>query len=260
MLGALHRLDEAEYAFPRRDFLDVTLDLLTIDQVVSMLAQARTDVPFRYIVTPNTDHVVQLAGTDLASEDLRAPYRLAWLQLCDSRIVAWLARSKGISVPVVPGSDLAARVFAEALRPDDRIAIVGSSPESVRVLEERYPGVTILHHHPPMGLRYNPAAIDAAAEFVASCRARIIFFVMGSPQQEMVAAQVVRMGNATGTGLCVGAAIDFLVGKVHRAPVFLQKAGLEWAYRLATNPRRLWRRYLVEGPRIFPLVARWRPN
>lgn len=259
MLGAVDRLDEAD-SIQRRDFLDVTFDLLSIDRIVAILADAPGDIPFRYIVTPNVDHVVQLSRTGGESEDLRTPYRLAWLRLCDSRVLARLARLRGIHLPLVPGSDLTARFFADAIREDDRIAIIGSSASAVAQLAQRHPGVTFLHHAPPMGLRRNPAAIDAAARFVAESRARVTFLVMGSPQQEMVAARVAQIGGATGIGLCVGAAIDFLVGNATRAPVMLQKMGLEWAYRLLTSPRRLWRRYLVEGPRVFLLFARWRPR
>jgi len=63
-------------------------------------------------------------------------------------------------------------------------------------------------------------------------------------------------GIAVGTGLCVGASLQFLLGTERRAPILLQRAGLEWAWRLAQNPRRLWRRYLVDNPAILGLL--WR--
>ena len=59
------------------------------------------------------------------------------------------------------------------------------------------------------------------------------------------------LGCKSGIALCVGASIDFLTGKSIRAPLWLQKMGLEWAYRLAREPMRLWRRYLVESPKVF---------
>ena len=80
---------------------------------------------------------------------------------------------------------------------------------------------------------------------------------VGSPQQELIAARVT---GGTGFGLCIGAALEFLTGDQVRAPLVLRKTGLEWAYRLASNPRRLWRRYLVEGPKVFLLAWRWKPS
>ena len=59
-------------------------------------------------------------------------------------------------------------------------------------------------------------------------------------------------------GLCVGASLDFLGGKARRAPVWVQRARLEWLHRLVQEPGRMWRRYLVEGPKVFLLWQRWR--
>jgi UDP-N-acetyl-D-mannosaminuronic acid transferase (WecB/TagA/CpsF family) len=67
----------------------------------------------------------------------------------------------------------------------------------------------------------------------------------------------IQLKGATGVGLCIGASLEFLTGAKRRAPLWLQRLGLEWLFRLLTEPRRLWRRYLVEGPRIFVLWWRW---
>jgi exopolysaccharide biosynthesis WecB/TagA/CpsF family protein len=107
-----------------------------------------------------------------------------------------------------------------------------------------------------MGLRHDRVARQAAADFIAHSKCRFTFLAVGSPQQELIAAQVT---GATGFGLCIGAALEFLTGDQVRAPRAFQKTGMEWAYRLASNPRRLWRRYLIEGPKIFRLASRWRP-
>jgi exopolysaccharide biosynthesis WecB/TagA/CpsF family protein len=66
---------------------------------------------------------------------------------------------------------------------------------------------------------------------------------VGSPRQEVVAAALVKRGRATGVGLCIGASMLFLAGEERRAPGWLQQAGLEWAWRLAQDPRRLAGRY-----------------
>src|SRR5881628_3239252 len=98
-----------------------------------------------------------------------------------------------------------------------------------------------------MGLKHKPAARDAAAEFIASADARFIFLAVGSPQQEMVAHEVSSIEGATGIALCIGAGLEFVTGEQKRAPKTMQLLGLEWAHRLLSNPRRLWRRYLVDG-------------
>ena len=66
------------------------------------------------------------------------------------------------------------------------------------------------------------------------------------------------LGRATGVGLCVGAALDFLSGRAERAPVWMRRAGFEWLHRLVSEPGRLWKRYLVTGPKVFSLFSEWR--
>ena len=80
------------------------------------------------------------------------------------------------------------------------------------------------------------------------------------PQQEILGLRVAEAGGAGGTGLCIGASLDFLTGRKARAPLWMRKASLEWLHRLLSEPQRLWRRYLIEGPRIFLLTLRWRPS
>ena len=74
----------------------------------------------------------------------------------------------------------------------------------------------------------------------------------------MIAEACLDRGDCTGVGLCVGASLDFLAGAAQRAPVWMQKARLEWLHRLCQEPARMWRRYLVEGPKVLLLWRRWR--
>lgn len=74
----------------------------------------------------------------------------------------------------------------------------------------------------------------------------------------MIAEACLDRGDCTGVGLCVGASLDFLGGKARRAPRWMQRVRLEWLHRLAQEPRRMWRRYLVEGPKVLVLWQRWR--
>ena len=238
----------------RADFLGVEYDILSERQVIDRLRLRTAKTPFGYLVTPNVDHVVRL--NDRASEPaLGDAYANADLCVCDSRVLALLARVHGIGLPVVTGSDLTAALMQKVLAQGDRVAIVGGSPEVVQRLAKLYSHVEFVHHCPPMGLRRDIAAQTAAAAFIAQSACRFTFLAVGSPQQELIAARVT---GGTGYGLCIGAALEFLTGDQVRAPKLLRRTGLEWAYRLASDPGRMWRRYLVEGPRVFLLAWRWR--
>lgn len=237
------------------DFLDMDFSPLGQSEVLHLLAERPADAPFAYVVTPNVDHIVRIQRQ---RSDLWPVYRSAWLNLCDSRILALLASWTGRSLSPVPGSDLTAAMLERIVHPDDRIAIVGGDPSLVEELCRTYGLRNLVHHNAPMGLASNPAALECAARFVIDAHARYAFLGVGSPQQEILAYQIASSRKATGIGLCVGASLQFLSGEQQRAPRWLQQLALEWLFRLASNPQRLWRRYLVDGPFILPIFNAWR--
>ncbi len=234
---------------------DIRFDLLEREQVHAWIAARDATSRFGYVVTPNVDHVVRL---EKAGPDLHRIYSQAALCLCDSQILRGVARLLGIRLTLVPGSDLVAALFERILLPGDRVCLIGGDAAHPANLARLYPGVTVVQHIPPMGLQKNPAARAIATQFAAQSGARIILLAVGSPQQELLAAEMANIPGITGTALCIGASVEFIVGERRRAPMPLRRGGLEWAWRLATEPRRLARRYLIEGPMIFPLAWRWR--
>lgn len=236
------------------EFLGVTFDPLT---PIQTLARAKWITPqhgFRYIVTPNVDHIVRFSKQVEIFEPL---YAASWLSVCDSRILEALAKISGIPLCAVPGSDLTEQLFDNVITANDPITVIGADKEIIEGLKQRY-GLTKIHHYePPMGLRHKPDDVTACADFVAKHPARYVFICVGSPQQEMVAKACLDHGECVGLGLCVGASLEFLTGRVKRAPQWMQRTRLEWLFRLLNEPRRLWRRYLIEGPVIFWLWLRW---
>jgi len=242
----------------RRAFLDVAFDVAPMNQLIPQIAEFEADSPYAYLVTPNVDHLVRLHRQESAAPGLAEIYRQARFCTCDSRVLARLAKWRGVDLPVVPGSDIAAAMFDRVIEPGDRIAVVGGDAALLASLKSSFPNVDFTQHQPPMGLMKNPGARREAAEFIAGQKSRFTFVCVGSPQQELIAAEAAKIAGGTGLALCVGAALDFITGSQKRAPAFARRLGLEWAHRLLTNPRRMWRRYLVEGPAIFLLAYRWR--
>lgn len=239
----------------RVEFLGLEFDTWSPARVRDWLAARDADSPYAYVVTPNVDHMIRLADAPAA---IRRAYDEADLRLCDSRVLARLARWAGATLSVVPGSDLTAILFRDLLRPGDRLCLVGGEDGDGARLEALAPGVTIAQHRPPMGLRDDAAARARAVDAAVAAQARVTLFAVGSPQQELLAREMADRADARGTALCIGASTDFLLGTQRRAPRAVQRSGLEWAWRLLGDPRRLARRYLVEGPAIFPMVRRWR--
>ena len=213
------------------------------------------DAPFGYVVTPNADHLVRLSR----NPSLLPLYTGAMLCLMDSRVVARAARMMGLVAPAVTtGSDLTAALLAQHLHPQEKVTIIGVRSRHLAELVRRTGIAPPAHYDPPMGFDRDPAEMARAVRFVLENPARYVFIAVGSPRQEQLAAAIVATGAATGTGLCIGASLEFLAGAIPRAPGFMQKAGIEWLHRLMVDPRRLARRYLVDNPVIFRLLWRER--
>lgn len=236
-------------------FMDLAFTRLTMTAVLKAIDARGGDAPFAYVVTPNVDHVVRLQRR---RSDLWPAYRSAWATLCDSKIIALLARHLGVALPVIPGSDLTRQIFDNAIQPHDKIAVVGGRAAMIARLSERYGLLNVHHYDPPMGFIRDPVEVMRTVRFIVDTGARYSFLAVGSPQQEIIAYRVKQTGDGRGIGFCVGASLDFLTGEQKRAPLFMQMLAMEWLHRLATNPARMWRRYLYEGPGIFQIARDWK--
>lgn len=233
-------------------FCEMPFSGISVRDVIRFLETRTVNDPFGYIVTPNVDHIVRNWRSGGRIVEV---YEEADLSLCDSRIVSLIARFGRISLPVVTGSDLTAILLDYVVDPNERLTIVGGSQDVVARLASRYGLRNIRHHNPPMGFIRDELAILETAQFVERNASRFVLFAVGSPQQELLAHRIKERGLASGIGLCVGASLLFLTGDLRRAPEWLQRARLEWLYRLLQEPRRMWRRYLYDGPRILRIAS-----
>ena len=231
-------------------FLGYRFDAGSMEDAVSDVF-AESGGHFRYLVTPNVHHMVRLLENPATLKPL---YERAWRVFCDSRVLSRLARFSGVHLPVITGSDLTARIIARAGELGLTIALVGPTPVAGATLERTYPGLNLVLHTPPMGFIALEHEVQKCIDFVVRAQAPLTFLAVGMPQQEILASRIADNPQARGVGLCIGASIDFLTGKERRAPVWVQKAGLEWLHRLLSDPRRLASRYLIECPRIFYLI------
>ncbi len=235
--------------------LGLEFDGVALARAASRIADRPATAGFGYVVTPNADHLVRMA----CDPKLRAIYQQASMCLLDSRVVACLARLLGLAAPpVVTGSDLTAYLLAHCIPPGERVTIIGLSAAFLPALVARYNLLPPAHHVPPMGFDADPAAMAQAVAFVRAHPSRFVFLAVGSPRQEYLAAALAAAGNVTGTGLCIGASLEFLAGARRRAPGFLQHLCLEWLFRLINEPARLGRRYLVRSPAVIGLLLKQR--
>ena len=234
--------------------LQYELDDYDLDDFTSVASTFGAD-RFGYVVTPNVDHLIRYHDDPRFQEQ----YANASYVLLDSRFLSHIFRAaKGKRIRVCTGSDLTARLFSQIIAPTDCIVLIGGDEEQARLLAQTY-GLKSLHHYnPPMGFIRDPQEVETCLRFAeAHSPFRFCFIAVASPQQERIAQLLKRRRLARGLALCIGASINFMTGRERRAPLWMQRSGLEWMYRLALDPRRLARRYLVRGPRVFSLLRQF---
>lgn len=231
----------------RIEFLGVPFDRVHKTGVLQQLGAVGIPAQPRYIVTPNVDHIVRLAQNPA----LKKCYDDAWISLCDSKPVWLLSKFLSKDLDHFAGSDLTDLIFKQIIKPGDVISVVAAYDHVAKGLAERFPEVRFRSHVPPFGVLQNPDALRATVEFLSEEPARFVFIAIGSPQSEVIAREFSRHSNASGVALCIGASLEFITGTQRRAPRLMQMLSLEWLYRLASEPRRLWRRYLLT---IVPLA------
>jgi N-acetylglucosaminyldiphosphoundecaprenol N-acetyl-beta-D-mannosaminyltransferase len=211
------------------------------------------------VVTPNVDHIVK-ARRD---PEFAAICRDAALVLADGVPVVWASRLLGTPLKEkVSGSDLFPRLCALAAGKGYGVFFLGGRPGAAALAAQRlraeHPALRVVGDCcPPMGFHDDPAWNERIERLVREARPDIHFGALGAPKQERWIHRhqaACRVPVAIG----IGASIEFAAGVVRRAPAWMQRAGLEWLWRLLLEPRRLWRRYLVEDPKFFWYVARQR--
>lgn len=208
---------------------------------------------FSYVVTPNADHITRLRRMP----HLLPLYQDASLCLLDSQLVHNIARLLGLRPPcVTTGADLTATLLLSLSEAGAAVMIIGLDAVHLKPLQARYPGLRLAHHNPPMGFIMDTKAVARAVSFVRDHPTPIVLLAVGSPQQEILANAIQKSGTATGLGLCIGAAALFATEAVKRAPYFMRRIGMEWAYRLGQEPGRLAHRYLIDDPPVLGALVR----
>ena len=214
------------------------------------------DAPFAYVCTPNAVHVVNY---ERGEPRFRAGIDGAWLRLNDSRVVARMAAlALGIRLPLALGSDLTLAMVQHGVTPGDAVTIIGGTGEMERRLRQRHGWNNLARHDPPYGFIDSPAEVARCVAFVLAHPARYVFLACGAPQSELLGLRIVEQGGATGTGLCIGASLLFATGLEARAPLAMQRAGLEWLHRLVLQPRRMSQRLVRSQLPLLWLAARHR--
>lgn len=211
-----------------------------------------------YVVTPNVDHAVQLQKNSALIDS----YKQADLVLADGHPIVWASRLLCQPLPErVPGSEVVPALFDSFNRNGKlRVFLLGAMPGvgalAAENMKRQWPNVeTVGVYSPPMGFEKDPEENNFILGRIALTRPDVVIVGLGAPKQEIWVHEHRDQIRAK-TALCVGATIDFLAGEQKRAPVWMQKGGIEWLHRMCSQPKRLVKRYAKDAW-VFPQLV-WR--
>jgi len=223
--------------------LGVPFDNVTTVEALERIEQMVLSGKSHYVATANVDFLVQ-AREDV---ELRRILFDAHMVLCDGTPLLWMSRLLGNPLPErVAGADVVPRLIQIAAEKSYRLFFLGATPDSVSRavanLRDAFPDLRIAGYYSPPFNKLIEMDHDEIKSRILAAKPDVLLVSFGCPKQEKWIAMHYRsLGVPVAIG--VGATIDFLAGKVSRAPVWMQRNGLEWLYRLLQEPGRLFRRY-----------------
>lgn len=236
-----------------------TIDLISMQDSVKLIDTWLHDSQksCRFVVTPNVDHIVKFQ-TD---KGLQAAYQQASLIVTDGKPVVWAANLLGVAIPgTVPGSDLVPAIFGYTQNNQKQLTIflLGAMPgvadRAKEVIHATWPMVKVVGTlSPDFGFDKKPLVSKAICEQINDSGADLLVLGLGAPKQELWITQYASEISVK-VALCVGATIDFIAGEKSRAPLWMQKIGLEWLHRMLSEPKRLALRYTLDAI-VFPWLV-----
>ena len=245
----------------RIEFLNTYIDNLTASEAknaVDSLIQAGGN---HYVVTPNSDIVVKMQD----DTELKEICDKADLILTDGQIVVKLSRYLGNPIKErVCMTDFVWDVFDLAIEKDYKVFLFGGKEDvlfkATENIKKRLPELNIVDSYsPPFGFEKNEEMLEEANRRIKASDADILIVFLGCPKQEKFIYQN-KDKYQVPISITMGGCVDFIAGKVKRAPLWMQNIGLEWFYRFLQEPKRMFRRYFVDDIRIFELARKYQKH
>ncbi|MDX2256996.1 MAG: WecB/TagA/CpsF family glycosyltransferase [Pseudanabaenaceae cyanobacterium bins.39] len=243
---------------PRASILNVDIDATSYgdmcDRIIELIKQGKTG----FIVVANV-HVVMTAHSD---RHYRQALANATIVTPDGMPLVWGMRALGFRGQTrVYGPDLMLAWCARSAQANLPIYLFGATPATLEKLaqnlQSRYPSLTIAGKHAPPQIDFDSqdfaTQLEQDVQIINAAGAAVVFVALGCPKQELWMDYAQPKLKAIAIG--VGAAFDFHSGQVAQAPRWMMAIGLEWLYRLWQEPKRLWRRYLLNNPLFVVLFA-----
>jgi N-acetylglucosaminyldiphosphoundecaprenol N-acetyl-beta-D-mannosaminyltransferase len=253
VLTVSERSRPTDTARPRLELGGIRVDQIDLRVAMERIRQFVHSGEPHQVVTVNLDFLSIAAS----NPTFRATLNSADLAVADGMPLVWLSRFKGEPLTErVAGVELVTESCRLAAELGKGVFLLGAAPgvaaAAGRELQQRYPGLKIAGtYSPPLGV-LSPRDNERIVQMIRDAQPDFLFVALGAPRQDLwIREHLPQLQVPVAMG--VGCVLDVLAGSVRRAPVWMQRSGLEWAFRLSQEPQRLWRRYLLND---LPLLAR----
>lgn len=243
----------------RMKFLNIYVDNLSMQEAIERIDQLIINKKPSYVVTPNVDHIVKLE----VDSEFQEVYKEADLILTDGMPLIWISKIKKKPIKEkVSGSDLFPEVCKLASQKGYKIFLLGAAEgvaaKAAENLKLKYKKLNVVGtYSPSYGFEKNEDEINKIIDMINEVKPDILAVGLGAPKQEKFLYKFRKKLNVP-VSLAIGASIDFEAGNINRAPKWMQKSGLEWFYRLCKEPKRMFKRYLIDDIKIAKLVIKYR--
>ncbi|MBS6601688.1 MAG: WecB/TagA/CpsF family glycosyltransferase [Clostridium sp.] len=243
----------------RMKFMNTEIDNLTMKETIDEIDKLIKKDKNAYVVTPNVDHIVKLE-TD---KELQEVYKDADLILTDGKPLIWI--SKFYKTPIkekISGSDLFPLLCEMAAEKGYNMFFLGAGDgvanKAAQNLTNKFPKLNIVGtYSPPFGFEKDKKEIEKIINMVNKANTQILIVGLGCPKQEKFIHKYRKELNVP-ISLGLGASLDFEAGNIKRAPKWMSDNGLEWLYRLSKEPKRMFKRYIVDDVKIFKLMFKYK--
>jgi N-acetylglucosaminyldiphosphoundecaprenol N-acetyl-beta-D-mannosaminyltransferase len=233
------------------DLLNVRVDRVGFSAVMDQVRQAIQLRRPHQLVTVNVDFI-KLAKAD---SNFRRLINTSDISVADGMPLLWAAQLIGAPLPErITGTDLVLGCAQMAAEEGHRLFLLGAAPgvaeQAAAELQRRFPGLTVCGTYAPPFGAWAEDEDRRIVERVQAAQPDVLFVAFGAPRQDVwIREHMAELNVPISVG--IGGTLNFLAGKIRRAPQWMQDLGLEWLYRVAQEPGRLWRRYLLQDLPVF---------
>jgi len=239
------------------DTLGTKIDNVTMSETISRIEDYIQERKNKAVFIPNVDCLIKL----IKDPEFREAYDNCHMVLPDSHPLLWAGKFWGTPFKEkIPGSHLFPLFCRVAAKEGYKLFFLGAGPgvakKAAEVLEKINPGLQVVGtYSPPYGFENDEEENRKIVEMIRKARPDVLFVALGAPKQEKWIYKYKEQYQVP-VSIGVGASFDFVAGNVKRAPKWMTDHGLEWFWRLMQEPKRLWKRYLIDDMEFFYLILK----